>query len=118
MILHVVLYQPKASATQEELSQLVEALQAVSREISSIRQVRVGKAIDLGFGYSNWPKDRKNGNVAVFEFDDRSGLEAYLSHEAHKKLAMLFWNTCDQPTIVDVSAIDPRCGNLAELLVT
>ena len=117
MILHVVLYQPKSSATRAELSELVHALEVASREIPSIRQVRVGKAVDFGFGYQNWPTDRNIGNVAVFEFDDRSGLEAYLAHDRHKRLAALFWRTCDQPTVFDVSAIDPTSGTLTDLLV-
>jgi hypothetical protein len=112
MILHVVLYQPKASATQEELAALANALEVASREIPSIKQVRVGKAVDLGFGYQNWPKVQTGGNVAIFEFDGREGLEAYLAHQKHKDLAALFWSTCDQPTILDVSAIDPTVNDL------
>ena len=112
MILHVVLYQPKASATREELSELASALEAASRGIPSIKQVRVGKAVDFGFGYSNWPKDQNNGNVAVFEFIDRPALEAYLAHESHKRLAAAFWNTCNQPLIIDVSALDPSVDDM------
>jgi len=112
MILHVVLYQPKPSATPEELSDLVNALEVVSREVPSIRQVRIGRALDLGFSYSNWSKDQNELNVAVFEFDDLNGLKAYLEHEDHKKLAALFWSTCDRPTIVDVSAVDPTAQDL------
>lgn len=112
MILHVVLYQPKASATREELSELANALETASREIPSIQQVRVGKVTDFGFGYANWPKDQNDGNVAVFEFIDRPALEAYLAHEAHKRLAAAFWKTCDQPVIIDVSAVDPTVDGL------
>ena len=113
MILHIVLYQPKSSAAAGELAELTAALEAASREIPSIRRVRVGKAVDLGFGYNNWPKDQNNVFVAIFEFDDRTGLETYLADPAHKNLAALFWNTCDQPTILDVSAIDPKQVALA-----
>ena len=112
MILHIVLYQPKASATQAELSALADALETASREIPSIKQVRVGSAVDFGFGYNNWPKDRNNGNVVVFEFADRSCLEDYLVHPAHKRLASLFWSTGDHPVIIDVSAVDPIADDL------
>ena len=104
MILHVVLYQPKATATPEQLAELAGALEAASREIASISQVRVGKAVDFGFGYNNWPQDQNTGNVAIFEFKDRSSLESYLAHDAHRKLAALFWSTSDHPIIFDVSA--------------
>ena len=112
MILHVVLYRPKPSATAEELSELVNALEVASREIPSIRQVRVGKAVDLGFSYSNWSTDQNDLNVALFEFEDLDALKAYLTHEAHQKLAALFWSTCDKPTIIDVSAVDPTVHGL------
>ena len=115
MILHVVLYQPKPSATPEELSGLVKALEVASREIPSIRQVRVGRAVDLGFSYSNWSKDQNSLNVAVFEFEDLDALKAYLTHEAHQRLAALFWSTCDKPTIIDVSALDPTAHDLEAL---
>ena len=112
MILHVVLYQPKPSATPEELCELVKALEVASREILSIRQVRVGKAVDLGFAYSSWSKDQQSLNVAIFEFEDLNALRTYLAHEAHRKLAALFWSTCDDPTIIDVSAVDPTVQGL------
>ena len=102
----------------EYLAVLANALEVASREIPSIRQVRVGKAVDFGFAYNNWPKDQVRGYVALFEFDDRPGLEAYLAHEAHKALACLFWSTCDQPTIFDVSAADPKLTDVQILLVT
>ncbi len=108
MILHIVLYQPKASATREELAELAHALEVASREIPSIRQVRVGKAVDLGFAYKNWPTDQNSGCVAVFEFADRESLDAYLIHQSHQKLAALFWKTCESSTVFDVSAIDPK----------
>ena len=113
MILHIVLYRPKPSATPEELSELVNALEVASREIPSIRQVRVGRVVDFGFNYSNRSKDQKDINVAVFEFDDLNALKAYLAHEAHKRLASLFWSTCDQPTIIDVSAVDPTVQGIS-----
>ena len=116
MILHIVLYQPKASATSEELAELAKVLETASREIPSIRQVRAGKAVDFGFGYSNWPKDQNTGCVAIFEFDDKMGLESYLCHPAHQALAAMFWKTCEQPTIVDVSGLDPKIGDLSVLL--
>jgi hypothetical protein len=93
MILHIVLYQPKSSATRKKLLELASALEAASREIPSITQVRVGGTVDFGFAHKNWPKDQDSGNVAVFEFEDQTVLEGYLAHPVHKKLAALFWST-------------------------
>lgn len=114
MILHIVLYQPKASATAEELAELANVLETASREIPSIRQVRVGKALDLGLGYENWPTDHNDGFVAVFEFENELGLHGYLEHPEHKKLAAMLWQTCERPTIIDVSAIDPKLDKVMD----
>lgn len=114
MILHIVLYQPRASASSAELTELANAVQAASRTIPTIQRVRVGKAVDLGFGYQNWPQDRNSGNVAIFEFSDRDGLEAYLAHDAHRHLAEMFWKTCDNPVVLDASVVDPAKENLAD----
>jgi hypothetical protein len=116
MILHVVFYQPKASATDEELAALVAAIERASREIPTIRQVRAGKAVDLGFSYSTRSLGQKLAYMAVFEFNDLDGLRAYLSHEEHSKLAQLFWSTCEETMIVDVEAVDPMLPGLPDLL--
>jgi hypothetical protein len=117
MILHVVFYQPRESATAEELSNLVSSLEAASLEIPSIRQVRVGKAIDLGMGYGNRSISLNLDYCAIYEFDDVIGLTTYLLHQAHKRLGELFWSVCEKTMIVDVEAVDPRHPGLSELLV-
>ena len=107
MILHIVLYQPKATASLEELQALSQAIEEAARDIQTISQVRVGRAKDLGFGYKTWPYNQTSGYAAVFEFSDIHGLRAYLMHDRHKDLAEMFWKTCDNPTILDVEAVDP-----------
>ena len=117
MILHVVFYQPKASATTEELAELVDAIERASREIPDIRQVRAGRARDFGFSYSERSLGQKLGYMAVFEFNDLDGLKAYLMHEKHTMLAKIFWNACEETMIVDVEAVDPKVQGLSGLLV-
>lgn len=110
MILHVVLYQPRDSATTEERTTLTRALDLACREISTIQQVRVGKTIDLGTDYSKRSNGQQFEYVAVFEFRDAIDLKAYLVHDHHKKLAEMFWKVCDRTMIVDVEAMDPMAG--------
>jgi hypothetical protein len=112
MILHIVLYQPKATASPEELQALSQAIEKAARDIQAIRQVRVGRAKDFSFGYKTWPYDQVNGYVAVFEFSNLDGLGAYLMHDRHKALAEMFWKTCENPTILDVEAVDPILHNV------
>lgn len=117
MILHVVFYQPKASATAGELAELVAAIERASREIPAIRQVRAGRALDLGLSYYERSLGQKLDYMAIFEFNDLDGLKAYLLHDEHTKLAKLFWSACEETMIVDVEAVDPRLPGLSELLV-
>ena len=116
MILHLVLYQPRATATPEERAQLVAALEAACHEIPVIQQVRVGKAINLGMGYENRSSGQQLDYAAVFEFRDEIGLRSYLVHDHHRRLAEMFWKVCERTTIMDVAAVDPRGGeSIAEI---
>jgi hypothetical protein len=38
---------------------------------------------------------------AVIEFDDRAGLQAYLSHPQHEKLGALFYRLLDGALVYD-----------------
>jgi hypothetical protein len=116
MILHIVLFQAKPSATAEDSAELTAALEAASRQVTSIRNVRVGKAADLGLGYSSWPKDQKAGYVALFEFEDRNGLQAYLSHPTHRRLSDMFKKTSDQSVVFDAEVVDPTLQGVASII--
>ena len=118
MILHIVFYQPKVGATPQDKADLVRHLEVASREIPTIEQVRVGRAVDLGLGYEDWSISLKLEFVAVFEFIDSTQLRSYLQHPAHAKLSELFWKVCDKTMIVDVEAWDPKLPQgLKSLLV-
>lgn len=110
MILHLVLYQPRATATPEDRAELVAALEAACHEIPVIQQVRVGKAINLGMGYKNRSLGQNMDYVAVFEFRDEIDLRSYLVHDHHRRLAEMFWKVCESTTIIDVAAVDPLAG--------
>lgn len=116
MILHLVLYQPRATATPEERAALVAALEVACHEIPAIQQVRVGKAINLGMGYENRVVGQEFDYAAVFEFRDEMDLRSYLVHDHHRRLAEMFWKVCERTTIVDVAAVDPLGGvSIAEI---
>lgn len=107
MILHVVLYQPRGSATTEERTALTRALDSACREISTIQQVRVGKTVDLNVGYESRSIGQQFDYAAIFEFRDVIDMRAYLGHDHHKNLAEMFWKVCDRTMIIDVDAMDP-----------
>jgi hypothetical protein len=111
MILHVVMYQPRASATAEERTTLATTIEKACREIPSIQQARVGKAVDLQITYAGLSSGQKYEYLAVFEFRDEFDLKAYLEHPQHKELGEMFWKVCERTKIIDVTAIDPAAGD-------
>lgn len=108
MIIHLVLYEPRPGLTESEVTAFRSVLVEASATIPSIRQVRIGKTVELGLGYENRSIGQSFGYVAVFEFESVAGLKDYLAHQAHAALAQQFWKHCDRTMILDVEAEDPK----------
>ena len=107
MTIHIVLYQPKSSLCDADVLAFRSVLEQASREIETIRQVRIGKTVDLGIGYEDRSSGQKFDYVAIFEFESTDGLRAYMAHPAHMTLAEQFWKHCERTMILDVEAEDP-----------
>lgn len=67
------------------------ALNAAAREIPSVRRFYVGARVTHGAAYEN-AMPQNFPFAAIIEFDDLSGLQAYLVHAAHQRLAELFYS--------------------------
>jgi hypothetical protein len=66
------------------------ALKAAAREIPDVRRFQVGRRVTHGAAYEKvMPQDFPF--AAVIEFDDLAGLQAYLRHPTHERLAALFY---------------------------
>ena len=89
MIAHVVLFRPRPALSPTERLALVDAFVRAVRDIPSIRRSRVGKRITHGRGYEQLMRENYE-YCAVLEFDDVTGLQAYLQHPAHEALAERF----------------------------
>src|SRR5262245_22566143 len=75
MIVHAVLFRPKADLPAPERRALVDALSTAIRAIPSVRQARVGRRVTHGRGYEQLM--RSDFTYAAFiEFDDLDGLQA------------------------------------------
>ena len=90
MIAHVVLFRPRPALLTSERLALVDAFVRAVRDIPSIRRCRVGKRITHGRGYEQLMRENYE-YAAVLEFDDVTGLQAYLRHPAHEALAERFF---------------------------
>jgi hypothetical protein len=58
--------------------------------IPSIRSLRIGRRVRHGLPGYEQAMSVDYGYVALFEFDDRAALEAYLRHPAHEAAARHF----------------------------
>lgn len=99
MVWHVVLAQPRLDATDDERRAFVDALRRAVAAIPSVRGVRVGRRVMHGAGYEAHAPDADY--VALIEFDDVSGLQAYLSHPAHDDVAARFQQTLQSAQVYD-----------------
>jgi hypothetical protein len=100
MLAHVVLFKPKADLPAADARLLVDALDRAIREIPSVRRARVGARNTFGVQYEQLPQP-DFPYIAVIEFDDRAGLEAYLGHPAHVELARRFWASLEATLVYD-----------------
>src|SRR5712671_1139722 len=89
VISHVVLFQPKPDLAQPERDALVAAFERAVREVPDVRGVRVGRRVTHGAGYETAAPNLAD-ILVVIDFDDLSGLQAYLRHPAHAELGARF----------------------------
>jgi hypothetical protein len=83
MIVHVVLFEPRADLTDAQRQQVLEDLRAAAAQIPTLRRCRIGERITLGLPGYEQAMTANFQYIAIMEFDDRAGLEAYLRHPAH-----------------------------------
>jgi hypothetical protein len=94
MITHVVLLQPKASTTNEELTAFLERVQALQQVIPGIISVSVGENRSIyhgGFTYG-----------IIMHFVDEAHLQAHHSHPAHLIVVEELDGLCQQSIDFDL----------------
>lgn len=101
MIVHVVLFRLKPELADDAREALAAALARATNEIPSIRRARIGSRVTFGRAYEQL-MTTDYSFAAIFEFDDRSGLLAYLDHPVHEQLAQRFYASVDQALTYDV----------------
>lgn len=100
MIVHLVLFRPRADLTPDQRAALASSFEGALRAIPAIRQVRVGRRVTTGRPYeammsADYPY------AAIIEFDDVDGLRNYLDHPAHQQLAARFFESFEDALIYD-----------------
>jgi hypothetical protein len=84
LIVHIVFFEPREGLTDAEQRQILADLQHAAANIPSIRSLRLGRRILHGLPGYEQTMHVDYQYAAIFEFDDRAGLEAYLRHPAHE----------------------------------
>jgi len=83
VIVHVVLFSPRAGLSGADRAVVLDAVSAAAREIPSIKRFRIGKRVKHSLpGYEQMMTDEYEFAV-IIEFDDVAGLKSYLQHPAH-----------------------------------
>ncbi len=94
MIAHVVLLQPKASTSNEELTALLERIQALQRVISGIVSISVGENRSIYHGGYTYG--------VIMHFVDETHLQAHHSHPAHLAVVEELNRLCQQTIDFDL----------------
>jgi hypothetical protein len=100
---------PRADLSPIERAALIDAFERVVRDIPSVRAVRVGRRVVHGAGYEQLAADTAD-YLAVIDFDDLAGLQAYLRHPAHEELGVRFNQSLQSALVYDFEA-----GGIEEL---
>ncbi|HTH01280.1 MAG TPA: Dabb family protein [Vicinamibacterales bacterium] len=106
MIVHVVLFSPRPDLSGADRAALVGALELASKNIPSIKRLRIGTRIKHSLpGYEQMMHD--DYEYAVFiEFDDVEGLKAYLRHPAHAAAGHHFMASASKALAYDYEVAD------------
>ena len=109
MIVHVVLFRPRANLSAAERERLGAVFADALSKIPSIRRASVGARVLHGRGYEALMRANYS-HAALLEFDDLTGLRAYLEHPAHEALGALFFEMFDEALVYDFALKDGTAG--------
>jgi len=106
MFLHIVLFRPKPEVSKADREAMFAALAVAATEIPSVRRFHLGNRVTHGAAYERtMPQDFPF--VAIVEFDDVAGLQAYLTHPKHAKLGELFHQLQEATLVYDYAMEQP-----------
>lgn len=100
MISHVVLMTPRRDLTAAERQAFIGAFERAVTTIPAVKQVRIGTRVRVGADYEHGMPD-SGEYLAVIDFEDLGGLEAYLRHPEHEALGRLFYQTLASALVYD-----------------
>lgn len=109
MIIHLVLFRPRADLAPLEREQLAGALTAAIHQIPTVRRAQVGRRVTHGRPYEQLMRSDYS-HIAMLEFDDIAGLKRYLEHPVHEQLASRFFAAFEEALMYDYEVADGDAG--------
>ena len=115
MIVHIILFEPRADLSADATQQVLEDLKQAAAAIPSVRRCRVGRRILHGMpGYEQTMREAYTF-AAILEFDDREGLLTYLAHPAHNAAGRHFTSSAQRALAYDYEVVDASAANISDL---
>ena len=106
MIVHVVMFQPRADLDASSRETLLEEIAAAAKTIPSVRRMSVGPRVRHGLPGYEQAMTTDYGYALIAEFDDREGLIAYLRHPAHHAIGHHFTASAERSLAYDYEMED------------
>jgi len=100
MVAHLVLFRPRPEFEDVDTERLIDEFRRRVVAIPEVRRARVGRRALIGAEYERLPQPDLS-HVAILEFDDTSGLQAYLNAPAHEEIGRRFWDVSAEQLIYD-----------------
>jgi hypothetical protein len=108
MIVHVILFTPRADLAEDSRRDLIEALASAAASIPSIVRFRIGRRVKHGLpGYEQQMR-QDYSFAAMVEVEDLAGLQAYLRHPAHAALGRHFSSSASGALAYDYEMVEAR----------
>jgi hypothetical protein len=109
VIVHLVMFRPRPDLAALERQGLADALSAAIRQIPTVRRAGVGRRVTHGRPYEQLMRTNYS-HIAILEFDDLAGLQAYLEHPVHEQLATRFFAAFEEALMYDYEVVEGEAG--------
>jgi hypothetical protein len=100
MVTHLVLMKPRPDLSAADRDAFVDAFKQAARGIPDVRNVRIGRRVRHGAGYESDAPDAAD-YLAAIDFENVTGLQAYLRHPAHDELGRRFGTSLSAAFVYD-----------------
>ena len=106
MIVHVVLFQPRADLDGSTRESLLQEIAHAAKTIPSVRRMRVGHRIHHALPGYEQAMIQSYDYALIAEFDDKTGLIEYLKHPAHHAIGRHFTASAERALAYDYEMSD------------